>query len=348
VGSVTHDRSTAYCVASALVCPADQHTISTCRQRLQRRIAVRRSLACLGMASESSFARLYDLLVFRAALTPATTQPCRQRRLASSHTLQQPHRAECVHAGVTLEDLRIRQDVLSALVLPLELREGSIARLHISGDWTYAKGLRPRIEVSGVSVLAAFASSPRALARAAAPPPPPPPPQPEAQGDGSDGSGAGASGAAAPEKRTPPSLSAAALRQLLKRICVEIKDVGITVVDSTADAGAGTRHASPRAALQHVPRVVRSTSFGARITHITTEGPDQPVAARGLGGDAFARGLDIEFGGAFWVPEQVGVAQAVPPAVLRVEEDTREWRVVQPLTCKVRERACADVHMRSL
>lgn len=55
---------------------------------------------------------------------------------------------------MTFEDLRIRQDVLAPLQLPIEVREGRVGRLHMSGDWTYARGLRPRVVISDVSLQA--------------------------------------------------------------------------------------------------------------------------------------------------------------------------------------------------
>ena len=236
--------------------------------------------------------------------------------------------------------MRIRQDVLSALALPLELRNGAIRRLRISGDWTFAKGLRPSIEVNGVNVLLAFLPSPKVLqkrsAAAAATATGAPVPDTAAGAADSNASG-GSDGASAPPPANP-SFTAAAFRQLLKRVRVDVTDVTVTLIDSTADDSANAQPSarSPRGALRRMSRVVRTTTAGFSVSRVTTEGPEQPVAAVGTGGDPFARSIDVDFDGMWWVPEEVRVAQGVMPAVLTAHEDTREWLVVQPLTTTVR------------
>ena len=254
-----------------------------------------------------------------------------------------------MHAGVTLEDLRIRQDVLSGLPVPIELREGSIARLHISGDWTFAKGLRPRVELSGVAVALRFGHAPRALqARAAAAAEPVQ--LPAVPGAGAEG---GSAEGSAQSTAPTPSLTAAAVKQLLKRVCVDVRDVRVTLVD-TCDTPRGTAvdtegatgstepvapaplpAQSPRVALQHVPRVVRCTSAGVAFGHITTEGRNQPDARKASDGSAFVRAVDVDFQGMFWVPEAISVAQAVPPAALLSPAEAQPWLIVQPCSAKV-------------
>ena len=114
--------------------------------------------------------------------------------------------------GITLDDLCIRQDLFAALEAPLELSEGRIKRLHISGDWSYSTGIRPRIEVSGVRVVARVrphnhpSRPPGSLQRPQTP-----------------------SGASAKPQ-------APVLRSLLRRICCELTDLQFVAVDMLSDA----------------------------------------------------------------------------------------------------------------
>lgn len=223
------------------------------------------------------------------------------------------------HAGVTLEDLRIRQEVLAPLALPLELTEGRVARLHVSGDWSLSQGLRPRLAMSGVVVRARLRPPPPG----AAPPPPPP------QQDG----GGGSSLRAAALRALP---AGTALRQLLKRIRVDIEGVDIAVVDSVDAATAAPQ--SPRAALRPLPRVSRAATLGFTVQRVTTEGTDGAAGASAASGEsgAFQRRITLDFGGAFWIPQAIACMHQAGPAALFAPEDTRQWTVVHPVTAQVR------------
>lgn len=95
---------------------------------------------------------------------------------------------------------------------PLELAEGRIKRLHISGDWSYSAGIRPRIEISGV----------RVVARVRPPHATPRPPGTKLQSHGSSATGT-------------PKPQASVLRSLLRRICCELTDLQFVAVDSLAE-----------------------------------------------------------------------------------------------------------------
>lgn len=226
------------------------------------------------------------------------------------------------HAGVTLEDLRIRQEVLAPLALPLELTEGRVARLHVSGDWSLSQGLRPRLAMSGVVVRARLRPQPPGAAH---PPPPPPPP------DGSSGGGSSLRTAAL---RALPA--GTALRQLLKRIRIDIEGVDVAIVDSVDAASAAPQ--SPRRALQALPRIARAATFGFTVQRITTEGSETGAGAAAAGGEsgAFSRRITLDFGGAFWVPQAIACMQQAEPAAVLDAEDTRPWTVVHPTSAQVR------------
>lgn len=243
-------------------------------------------------------------------------------------------------AGFTLEDLRIRQDLLSALALPLALRGGEVKRLHVGGDWTFSKGLRPRIEVSGVNVQLAFLPSPRILRQRAL--------------AAADAASRPLELAAAAESDVQASADQPAgssaqtrsvawvVQHLLQRVCIRCEDVSIVLVDSTAvTAPAAASTTGAEEAVQSHLR--RCTSAGVRIQRITSEGPDQPVISKAAGSGAFARRIDIDVAGAFWAPEDVAredIARErhAPPEVLLAPADTQQWLVLQPFQCQVWDR----------
>lgn len=197
------------------------------------------------------------------------------------------------------------------LPVPLELIEGRIQRLRISGDWTFAKGLRPRVELAGVCVVVAVL--------------------PFRSRRGGRGAGAGGEQVTA-AGGDGSSLTAAALRQLLRHACVDVKDVAVSAVDDIAGLGV----------VGVMPRVSRRTSVGVTLARVSMDGEAAAgggggagVDVVGAGEDSFVRRLLIDVTGLFWVPEEVSTRPQAVPEVLLSPEDTREWLVIEPFTCQV-------------
>jgi hypothetical protein len=201
--------------------------------------------------------------------------------------------------------------------MPLELMEGRVARLHISGDWTLSQGLRPRLAMAGV------------LVRARLRPPPNSPPTSSAF------TSSGTSIRAFALRALP---TATTIKQLLKRIRIDIEDVDIAVQEGLDAAEAEA--SSPRAALQQVPCVVRAATFGFVVHLVTTEAAlseATQATAKGSPADGAGclRGILMQFGGFYWVPQVVARAQQCRPKVAFDTEDTRQWLVVFPAAVQV-------------
>lgn len=222
--------------------------------------------------------------------------------------------------------------MLSALALPIALRGGEIKRLHVGGDWTFSKGLRPRVEISGVDVQLAFLPSARILqqraiaaANAASRP-----------FELATAAEADAQASAPPlQGQSAQSRSAAwVVQHLLQRLCIKCEDVNIVLVDSTALAAPTTASVEVQPHLAQ-SQLRRCTSAGLRIQQITSEGADQPVARKAAGSGAFARRLDVDVAGAFWAPEAVAHRPEGLPEVLITAEDSQDWLVLHPFQCEV-------------
>eukprot|EP00892_Ulva_mutabilis_P009193 jgi/Ulvmu1/6646/UM003_0284.1 len=154
-------------------------------------------------------------------------------------------------SGFTLDDICIRQDIFASLGLPMELHEGKIRRLHISGDWTYSSGLRPRIEISGV----------RIIARVAVP-----------------NSSAAVSTTSASATAATQKPSSSVLRALLRRLCAVIADVEVVLVDNLTpcmrpmSAGISIRSISTEdSAAARLSPAASSAPAGAPCSHLTVE-----------------------------------------------------------------------------
>jgi hypothetical protein len=134
---------------------------------------------------------------------------------------------------------------------PLELSEGRIKRLHISGDWSYSAGIRPRIEIAGV----------RIVARVRPPSAAPRPPDTNLQSHASS--------------TTAPKPQAPVLRSLLRRICCDVTDVQFVAVDTLA---AASRSASFGFTIQSIST---ETPEGSRSQSPRGSGPTGAASAAG-------------------------------------------------------------------
>lgn len=214
-------------------------------------------------------------------------------------------------AGFTLDDICIRQDIFASLGLPLELHEGKIRRLHVSGDWTYSSGLRPRIEISGV----------RVLARVTTPQGPPP--------------AASTPGPVTPATAKP---SSSVLRSLLRRLCASLTDIEIVLVDSVStslrpataglsirsistedSAASGRSPANISSALSSTPCNHFSVDFGGAF-FVPAVAPEKPPWLR-TGWQDF--------------PRPPAAASLHPEAITSIES-AQEWLVVHPCSILVR------------
>lgn len=155
-------------------------------------------------------------------------------------------------AGFTLDDICVRQDIFASLGLPLELHEGKIRRLHISGDWTYSSGLRPRVELSGVRIIARVAT------------PSGPPATPSSPG---------------PVSTASQKPSSSVLRSLLRRLCAVLTDIEVILVDAVsssrrpASAGLSIRSFSTEdpAATSRFPAAAPPPASTAPCSHFTVD-----------------------------------------------------------------------------
>jgi hypothetical protein len=138
---------------------------------------------------------------------------------------------------------------------------------------------------------------------------------------------------------------ATALRQLLKRIRVDIESVDIAVQDSL-DLGEA-EPLSPRCALQPLPRIVRAATFGLVVKVVTTEAAAGTVAtgatAKSSAGDwgSSERKVLVEFGGFYWVPQVVARSQQCAADVVYAAEETQQWLVTFPFSAQACPSCCS-------
>lgn len=228
---------------------------------------------------------------------------------------QAASKAHCGCAGFTLDDICIRQDIFASLGLPLELHEGKIRRLHVSGDWTYSSGLRPRIEISGV----------RILARVTTPHGPPP--------------AASTSGPVTPATAKP---SSSVLRSLLRRLCASLTDIEVVLVDSispsmrpataglsirsisTEDSASGRSPANVSPALSSTPCNHFSVDFGGAF-FVPAVAPEKPPWLQPGWQD---------------LPSPPATTSLHPEAITSVDS-AQDWLVVHPCSVLVRSARAA-------
>lgn len=214
-------------------------------------------------------------------------------------------------AGFTLDDICVRQDIFASLGLPLELHEGKIRRLHISGDWTYSSGLRPRIEVSGV----------RIVARVTAPNGPSP--------------AASSPGPVATAAQNP---SSSVLRGLLRRLCAILTDIEIILIDNLSSS---CRPASAGLCIRSISTEDTAVSgrFPATASPAAAGTPCSNLSIECSGAFFVPAVLPEE---PSWVkPGWQGLPQpstpGISPEAITSIEAAQDWLIVHPFSVLVRE-----------